>query len=274
MLKAIEKAGLEIQLTSLTEVLILIVFVLLLTISDEQVRLDKYQASVVELENQIKQKDDEIAKLKREKQNLKSDLDAAARTIAILKRFMNVQSDEKDVSDQALIRFVRNLVDIQKTIGQGGIDIVIDDKNKTIEELRNRLAAANREIERLQKIIGKPGGTGYPNCWIEGIRREYLQIATVELMPNGYRVSGEWEPITEDEKISTVPGLMQFSSGFLTPSEFRRAASAVFNWSQKQAPECRFRVNVLNNEDSFPSASDYRKRLKLVIDHFYQKPLD
>lgn len=281
MLKAIEKAGLEIQLTSLTEVLILIVFVLLLSISDEQGLLDKQDATIADLKSQIEERDAEIVELKRKNRDLEDELKGALTTINLLKKFYDPLRDPETISDQELIQSFKDLVEIKNGFPRGGVEGVIRDKNNKIAELETkiaeleaRLAASTRDYKDLKASIGKGGGDDKPICWIEGLVNEYRQIATVELTSMGYRVSGEWEPITEDPYISKVPGLMDLKTGFLSPSEFQKSASAILRWSQSQDPECRFRVNVRNNVNSFSSAADYKKRLNLVTRYLYQRSLD
>ena len=270
MLKSIEKASLEIQLTSLTEVLILIVFVLLLSISDEQALLDKSEATIVELKQELEEKEAELAKLQQDRRTLEAELEGAKTTIALLKEYMDPLKDPAEISDADLIATFKDLIDVNKGLG-GSPAQIIAGKNQKIRELAGQLEASGREIKRLDKALA--GGVDKPNCWIDGMTKEYFQIATVELMPNGYAVSGEWEPITEDGIINKVPGLITFSNGFLSPAEFSAAAAQVYRWSDQQTRKCRFRVNVKTNSESFSSPSQYEKSLGLVERYFYIRKL-
>lgn len=281
MLKSIEKAGLEIQLTSLTEVLILIVFVLLLSISDEQAVLNKQDATIAELRDQINERDTEIAALKRKNRELKEELEGALTTVNLLKKFYDPFRDPEDISDQELIQSFKDLIELKNGIPGGGVDGIIKGKNNKIAELEAkvaeleaRLSASTRDNKELRASIGKGGGDDKPICWIDGLVNEYRQIATIELTPEGYKVLGEWEPITEDPYISNVPGLMDFKTGFLSANEFQKSSSNVLRWTRSQDPECRFRVNIKNNVDSFATASEYKKSLGRVLRYFYQRPLD
>lgn len=270
MLKAIEKAGLEIQLTSLTEVLILIVFVLLLSISDVQSVLTKEQLTLKNLKRQIAEQEAEINKLNQEQRALKAELEGAKKTIALLKDYMDPLRDPTEISDEDLISTFKDLIDVNKGLG-GSPAQVIAGKNKKIRELEAELEASETEIDRVTKALA--GGIDKPNCFIKGMQKPYSEIATVELMPNGYAVSGEWEPITEDSVASTVPGLMAFSSGFLTPQEFSKAGNQVYRWSDQQKRKCRFRVKVRTNADSFSSPSEYEQSLSRLERYFYKRVL-
>jgi len=133
VLKAIEKAGLEIQLTSLTEVLILIVFVLLLSISDVQSVLTKEQLTLENLRRQIAEQEAEINKLNQEQRALKAELEGAKKTIALLKDYMDPLRDPTEISDEDLISTFKDLIDVNKGLG-GSPAQVIAGKNKKIRE--------------------------------------------------------------------------------------------------------------------------------------------
>lgn len=270
MLKAIEKAGLEIQLTSLTEVLILIVFVLLLASSRDGATINIHELRIEELTQKLAELQDDLIKIRQENRELRAELKGAQTTIALLKEYMDPLRDRADISDEELIATFKDLIDVNRGLG-GSPTQVIAGKNKKIMELKAELKASEVEIDRVTKALG--GGINKPNCFIKGMLNQYSEIATVELLPNGYAVSGEWEPITEDNIIDTVPGLMAFASGFLTPQEFSKAGNQVFRWGDKQKRKCRFRVNVRKNADSFPSASEYEKSLSRVERYFYKREL-
>lgn len=270
MLKAIEKSGLEIQLTSLTEVLILIVFVLLLSISDVQSVLTKEQLTIENLKRQVAEKNAEINKLNQEQLALKAELEGTRTTIALLKDYMDPLKDRDEISDEDLIATFKDLINVNKGLG-GSPAQIIAGKNKRIRELEAELEASGTEIDRITKALA--GGIDKPNCFVKGMQKSYSEIATVELRPNGYSVSGSWEPITEDEAAGTVPGLMAFSRGFLTQQEFSEAGNQVYRWSDQQKRKCRFRVNVKTNSESFSSPRQYEKSLGLVERYFYIRKL-
>ncbi len=270
MLKAIEKAGLEIQLTSLTEVLILIVFVLLLAITKDSEVISWQERRIAVLNQKNLELENELQKTKRENREMRAELEGAKKTIALLKAYMDPLRDPADISDEDLIATFKDLVDVNQGLG-GSPAQVIAGKNKTIRELEAELEASETEIDRVTKALA--GGIDKPNCFIKGMQKPYSEIATVELMPNGYAVSGAWEPITEDSVASTVPGLMAFSSGFLTPQEFSEAGNQVYRWSDQQKRKCRFRVKVRTNADSFSSPREYEQSLSRLERYFYKRVL-
>ncbi len=108
---------------------------------------------------------------------------------------------------------------------------------------RDTCMAAN---ENLSNLVAKNGGT-LPSCWRDELTQDIQYIFTAYLRPDGI--------LLEDTKIegrdrTTLP-LGSLSSGTVySRQEFVNAGQAIYDWSDRQDPACRFYVRAIDKTGS------------------------
>jgi outer membrane murein-binding lipoprotein Lpp len=271
-MNSIEKSGMEVQLTSLTEVLIIILFALLLFNYSSLDKVDIKEREVQELNLKIEKLETDMevqAKAQSKKiRELKKELKEAKQTIDIVKRYLvpNISPTEVELEDLIMILASQ----VANGDGEG------PSQETVILRLEKQIVALNARVKELEANLDTEGsGTDKPRCDIPGLVSQYNQIATVEVFPGFYKVSGNWDHITERTNVALVPGLLALENNSLSRSEFKKAAAKVFSWSKKQPEECRFRVDLKVSEATKGLiTSEGLKRISLVTQYFYQRTVN
>jgi outer membrane murein-binding lipoprotein Lpp len=268
-MNSIEKSGMEVQLTSLTEVLIIILFALLLFNHSSLEKVTIKEREVQELNLKIERLEadmDAQAKAQGKKiRELNEKLKVANQTIDIIKRYLvpNISPTEVTAEDMIMILAAQ----IADGDGEG------PSQETVILRLEKQIVGLNARIKKLESNLDTEGsGTDKPRCDIPGLVSQYNQIATVEVFPDAYKVSGNWNHVTERINVAVVPGLLALEDETLSRAEFKTAASKVFSWSKSQPEECRFRVDLKVSEATKGLiTSEGLKRINLVTQYFYQR---
>ena len=268
-MNSIEKSGMEVQLTSLTEVLIIILFALLLFNYSSLDKVDIKEREVQELNLKIEKLETDMevqAKAQSKKiRELKKELKEAKQTIDIIKRYLvpNISPTEVELEDLIMILASQ----VANGDGEG------PSQETVILRLEKQIVGLNARIKKLESNLDTEGsGTDKPRCDIPGLVSQYNQIATVEVFPDAYKVSGNWNHVTERINVAVVPGLLALEDETLSRAEFKTAASKVFSWSKSQPEECRFRVDLKVSEATKGLiTSEGLKRINLVTQYFYQR---
>ena len=271
-MNSIEKSGMEVQLTSLTEVLIIILFALLLFNYSSLDKVDIKEREVQELNLKIEKLETDMeaqAKAQNKKiRELKKELKEAKQTIDIIKRYLipNISPTEVELEDLIMILAAQ----VANGEGEG------PSQETVILRLEEEIAALNARIKELEANLDTEGsGIDKPRCDIPGLVSQYNQIATVEVFPDSYKVSGNWDRVTERTNVALVPGLLALENDNLSRSEFKKAAAKVLSWSKNQPEECRFRVDLKVSEATKGLiTSEGLKRISLVTQYFYQRTVN
>ena len=271
-MNSIEKSGMEVQLTSLTEVLIIILFALLLFNYSSLDKVDIKEREVQELNLKIEKLETDMevqAKAQSKKiRELKKELKEAKQTIDIIKRYLVPDISPTEVELEDLIMILASQV--ANGDGEG------PSQETVILRLEKQIVALNARVKELEANLDTEGsGTDKPRCDIPGLVSQYNQIATVEVFPDAYKVSGNWNHVTERINVAVVPGLLALEDETLSRAEFKTAASKVFSWSKSQPEECRFRVDLKVSEATKGLiTSEGLKRISLVTQYFYQRTVN
>jgi outer membrane murein-binding lipoprotein Lpp len=264
-MNSIEKSGMEVQLTSLTEVLIIILFALLLFNHSSLEKVTIKEREVQELNLKIERLEADVVEKQKETKKLTKELKEAEQTIDIIKRYLvpNISPTEVTAEDMIMILAAQ----IADGDGEG------PSQETVILRLEKQIVGLNARIKKLESNLDTEGsGTDKPRCDIPGLVSQYNQIATVEVFPDAYKVSGNWNHVTERINVAVVPGLLALEDETLSRAEFKTAASKVFSWSKSQPEECRFRVDLKVSEATKGLiTSEGLKRINLVTQYFYQR---
>ena len=267
-MNSIEKSGMEVQLTSLTEVLIIILFALLLFNYSSLDKVDIKEREVQGLNLKIKKLESDLVEKQIENKKLTEELKAKQQTVDIIKRYLvpNITPSEVTLEDLIMILAAQ----VANGDGEG------PSQETVILRLEKQIVALNARVKELEANLDTEGsGTDKPRCDIPGLVSQYNQIATVEVFPDSYKVSGNWDHVTERTNIALVPGLLALENNSLSRSEFKKAAAKVFSWSKKQPEECRFRVDLKVSEATKGLiTSEGLKRISLVTQYFYQRTVN
>lgn len=193
-MNSIEKSGMEVQLTSLTEVLIIILFALLLFNYSSLDKVDIKEREVQELNLKIEKLETDMevqAKAQSKKiRELKKELKEAKQTIDIIKRYLvpNISPTEVELEDLIMILASQ----VANGDGEG------PSQETVILRLEKQIVALNARVKELEANLDTEGsGTDKPRCDIPGLVSQYNQIATVEVFPDSYKVSGNWDHVTD-----------------------------------------------------------------------------
>ena len=266
MLNSIEKSGLEVQLTSLTEVLVIILFALLLFNYSSLDKVEIKIREVQELNRQIAGQEKKLNDKSQEIRILKETLKTANEKLDVVMRFIAPKMTPRQISNQQLQSLLEQILSQKNAsvIKQVGVNLA---KDVEIEALQ-------QQIEELKKELAKVRGTGTdkPKCIIPGLNSQYDQIARVEIFPDTYKVFGNWNHATEEMYVASVPGLRALQNATLGRAEFTNAARKIFSWSKQQPEECRFRVDLkLSDSTKELITSEGIKRISLVTRYFYER---
>jgi len=268
-MNSIEKSGMEVQLTSLTEVLIIILFALLLFNHSSLEKVTIKEREVQELNLKIEKLEAEmVAQVKAHRKKiseLNKKLHHINQSIKLIKSYYFSHKVAGNVSLDELIEFFKDKA------GKGDGDEV--SQAAAALGLKKEIAALQARIKELETNLDTEGsGTDKPRCEIPGLVSQYNQIATVEVFPDAYKVSGNWNHVTERINVAVVPGLLALEDETLSRAEFKTAAYKVFSWSKNQPEECRFRVDLKVSEATKGLiTSEGLKRINLVTQYFYQR---
>ena len=267
MINSIEKSGMEVQLTSLTEVLIIILFALLLFNHNSLEKVTIKEREVQELNLEIEELKVAMEFQRKKIRELNQKLKVSNQTIDIIKRYLIPNISPTKVTSEDLIMILA--AQVTKDDGEG------DNQEAVILRLEKQIVRLNARIKVLETNFDTKGsGTDKPRCDIPGLVNQYNQIATVEVFPDNYKVSGNWNHVTERINVAVVPGLLALESETLSRAEFKKAASKVFLWSRNQPEECRFRVDLKVSEATKGLiTSEGLKRINLVTQYFYQRTI-
>jgi hypothetical protein len=121
------------------------------------------------------------------------------------------------------------------------------------------------QVAFLKNRLDARGGRDYPPCWAdENGKVEFL--FTVTLSGDAVAVSPAW-PARREADAKALPGVTDASSAGHTYSGFKQAVKGVFDWSNRQDPQCRHYVQLR----SLVSDAVQSDRARLMVEDFFYK---
>lgn len=260
---------------TLTEILILLFFVVLLTamweiskVNTERDELEQalgLQAAIGPAEARsllrAAERKNEIKTLREELQETQEEL-ARLDTLAALKR---------DLSEEAFLKLVR---DVAERLGEkkGETDLTTE-----VEAVRKRLMKSERALKdaKAQNVSMsrrlKRAGLGFPPCWAdEEGKPEYLFI--VELQGDLLQVVEDW-PVHRQGNVESVSGATELANRRVSRRAFVKGAAPILRWSKEQTPECRHFVVIRDSDET--TKAEFKSGMLLVENYFYKYlPID
>lgn len=244
----------EIANLTLTELLISMVFILLLT---------TYYARESGLQ-QVSQLEAMLEQARRERDQLALELKSAH--AALVKAQEEVRRLDRALRDAN--ETIARLAPRADTVRPDPA-VLMGERDKAIRErdaLRLLVDQQQKDIAQLQRKLAQEGrGVGKPKCTVTP-----GPIVKVILEDGGtFRVSQAWEAGTE-EAVSSVPGLVEFASKAtsMSVSEFREFSDRIYRWGDQQSIACRFVVDVVV---STRDLATYRNLMKVVDAYYYPR---
>jgi hypothetical protein len=132
-------------------------------------------------------------------------------------------------------------------------------------DTRKENADLRGQVAFLKHRLDARGGRDYPPCWAdESGKVEFLFV--IETRSEGITVSPAW-PARREADARALPGIAEALAGPHTYRDFPAMTKAVFNWSQKQSPECRHYVQL---RSYIPDAIE-SDRARLMIENYFYK---
>jgi hypothetical protein len=149
-------------------------------------------------------------------------------------------------------------IDVDQITSALGEQKIFKDKLASLEHERDRV---RQQRDNLMRSSGK--GTTYPSCWTtEDGKTEYMFDVTIQ--DPGLVVSNASPHRSKDDAWAHVG---DFSRGkVIHESEFQRATSRLFQWSQQN--NCRF-FSIIRDETGETSKARYIRLRNVVETHFY-----
>lgn len=163
---------------------------------------------------------------------------------------------------------------LRATAGFGGdaqarIESIVEDL-RDVERAQQQLEQEKDDLQNqvtyLQRRVGN--GLDHPPCWADSQGRpEYafevtLRTGTIDVRP-------VW-PSHRADDARRVPGMLSVPGDNLSLSEFARRAFPVFEWSTQQNPECRHFVRI---RDRVEGGKDPFKEALLTVERYFYKLL-
>jgi hypothetical protein len=156
-------------------------------------------------------------------------------------------------------------------LGQGGNALLMCTQDlaasenalvRAIDDLSN----ARNQAQTCFRRLGN--GLDHPPCWADDAGRPEYAF-TVTLFTSNITVVPAWPGHRADDA-DRVPGMRAASGDRMPYSEFASRVLPIFEWSQRQNPECRHFVHIMDQVEGGKNAF---KRNLLTVERFFYKRL-
>ena len=139
---------------------------------------------------------------------------------------------------------------------------------KQPSELVRRLTELTGQMANLQR---RSKGIGDPPCWVSPKGKiEFTYIVTV--LDTGFRVEADW-PVHRSGILKKIGAPEIIGPTSMTHSEFRSRMRVLDKYGKNSDPKCRFFVKVLDGTGASRKAA-WRSGLRVVEGYFYKKFLN
>lgn len=165
----------------------------------------------------------------------------------------------KDLKPGQETQTVQEVVSAAKSFGE------LAKNASSPETIRKENSDLRGQVAFLKHRLDARGGRDFPPCWAdESGKVEFL--FSLEMKSDSVAVIPAW-PSRRETAASALPGIAEALAGPHSNHDFVNSIQAIFNWSKKQTPECRFYVQ-LKSSISDAVQSD---RARLMVENYFYK---
>ena len=294
MINKVEERKSDLRNTTVMEVILAVIIVLLCFIYLKDQDLFAIKDSVTILEKKINEQSQAIEDLEtknkeiiKENRDLKNKIKILNEQNERLKTMISAKPGPKDLKTQVLNlsaeldklkQDMEELIKENKRLKSENQKLIADNKKLTTENKVLALAAKDKEEllkyiaqlkldiaaleEELREIKGPGTGEGLPRCEVNG---EPNRIGQIKKLPQGkFSFSPRGTPAFQKEALQ-IPGVKDLmrDSPF-TMQQFERSATKVLNHSSKQVPKCRYVMGI------DPNSAISLGELQKIEQYFYK----
>ena len=181
-----------------------------------------------------------------------------------------------DPSDEDFVRLVREVLPdprVHESLVEQRARLEEEVESLTSEnsDLSEKLRVSEESRENIRDQLGfvskqcGPEGHGPPPCWI-GDDKKIEYIYTVVLMEDELEVERAWPSHREDD-VGRIQGARELVGKTFTAAEFQQRASPVKMWADSQNPKC---VHFVRVRDRAVTKDAYKRQLGIVENYFYK----
>lgn len=261
------RRGLVLGLT-LAEIGTLIIFVLLLLIGFEQLRLQKFEDKVAVPHQEWERVENERARLSEIMKAAGMPENAASEDFTRLVRDLAAVSAGNDFSEalRTVQDEVKSLRAAQKQLASMLADLDVERPEEVAEQLSAQAQTiADLESQKSKLVEQLGNGLVYPSCWYDE-QGEIQYVYRVDLASEGMRIMDVEHPSRKDDR-ARLPFPPASPKEYLSPAQFLAATSPLFEWSV--ANECRFVVIV--HDTTAPNEKPLYKSLMQTLERNFYK---
>lgn len=266
---------------TLTELALLLFFLLLLTAMWQLNRLERQNEGMILLVAQAAGADPAVLREKIEA--AAKNAEAVRENVELRERISQLEAEQSGIQmllEERNKRERDDFVELVRTAARNTVAALensqlremlagAEEKRDSLSEALQRALSENanlrNQIRNIERRVGQ-GGIGFPPCWAdEDGKPEY--IFTVVLQEQHFSVLPAWPPHREDD-FHRVTGAAELLRSNLNRAQFAQLARPVLEWSRAQDPECRHFVRI--NDRPTMSKEAFKANLLLVEDFFYK----
>lgn len=235
MLPKAEERQTDLRNTSIMEVILAVIIVLLLVVHTKDVQIGElkkdYEHTIAELQK-------ENSTLRDKNKRLISEKNKLIREVKDLK-------SQLDYYEQFIGEDGQSVADLNKKLAKENARM-----KKELERLKEKLLALEKENAEMRKKYG----VGAPRCKANDEKVQWL--AKIEKVDNQFQFEMLAPMQQQVALIRTVPGLKTLvDKKILSKNQFYASALQVYNWGNSQPIKCRFYVKVV--KDSLDEVDEY-----------------
>jgi cell division protein FtsB len=269
----------EILSTSVTEILLVLIFVILVfthfSQRENMAEVHNKDREIIDLRKELDDARNHIDRLTREKRDLKNKLDALreqyrALASVIRKHLMSTGTLTPDKLEEALENLAFAAAHASKD-SEGVADKFHQLQNK-IAYLEQKNAELLAKIKELEASLGRSGdGLQRPRCMVPGQVAAIPYLFDIRVYNDRFVIEALWSS-SEDLIYYSVPGVREFGRrGTFSSKQFASIAPRIYTWGMSQSPKCRFRVR---SHDLTGARKDiFKKQDRLLQGSFYRHPV-
>jgi hypothetical protein len=257
---------------SLTEVALLLFFILLVLVTDLKVRSENTGEENRRLVAEAQLQAERLQTLNEAKDLLQEEYQGASSG-----QDGDFDSGAALDSDQEFLHLVRRLqqnamrgVESVKQLGllkleKEEIEVQLEESTTTASSAFEHATELERQLAFVTSRTG-PVGFGPPPCWLDPKSGEVEYIFNVTILEQGLAIKPTW-PASRHEAAMLIPGIRDWPAGDISLDEFSLRAAPVLKWCKSQNPKCRLYVRIY---DRAVSKESFKRHLLGVEDYFYK----
>jgi hypothetical protein len=260
---------------TLTEVILMLFFVLLFTTDEEIDQLNEEKRELVLLQDslasqlavfqQVVTVDQSTLESLAESLPLREEVESLQQQLTIERERLNAIQAREDMDDEDFDRLTREAETVAVIERESRLQKNVEDLDSELAKLSSQLANCQAQnISCSNRLQG--AGLGFPPCWAnEQGRPEFIYVVT--LRSDSLVVDRNW-PVHRDQEARSMPGVLELADRTHSRSSFSRYALPILNWSKNQVPECRHFIIVDDSDGT--SKEEYKRQLAHAENYFYK----